>query len=269
MTVSRITIIVAGCALAAACRGRGGDAASAQAVGDTIGAARRAAVIPIPASQYHAVTVQGGGRVTGVVEFTGTPSGDTVIVVPPDQNGCGKQLTIQRLVRRAGHVSGAIVWITDVREGAALPLDKRFELENNDCAWSATVQPVIAGGTLNVANYDPLAERGIVTEVATGDTVALAPFTDNGQVIPYDRLLQKPGLFEFSIESRPMSRAWIAVFDHPYFAVTDTNGAFTIDGVPTGTHHVRAWHPMLGVVDGTVTVAANGSASVNLAFPAR
>lgn len=228
--------------------------------------ARRAPVIARPASPYKVASVTDGGRLSGTVSFTGIPKGDTTIIVPADQNGCGKPLTIRRLERRNGKVSNALVWLTDVRSGRALPTERRFQLENNDCAWNPTIQGVVAGGAINVVNYDPLAERAYITDVATGDTVNVAPFTDDGQLIPYDKLLRDPGVYEFSVESRPMSRAWIAVLDHPYFAITDTNGAFSMDGVPPGTYHVRAWHPMLGSSDGTVTVAANGTANTELSF---
>lgn len=252
----------------AACRG--GDkteSASAQGVGDTVGMARRAPVIARPSTPYRVVNVSNGGRLSGTVTFTGTPKGDTTIVVPADQNGCGKPLTIRRLERRNGKVASVLVWLTDARSGRSLPTDRRYELDNNDCAWSPTMQAVVAGGAINVVNYDPLAERAYITDVATGDTVNIAPFTDDGQLIPYDKLLRNPGVFEFSVESRPMSRAWLAVLDQPYFAVTDANGAFSMDGIPPGTYHVRAWHPMLGVSDGTATITANGAATIDLNFP--
>ena len=126
------------------------------------------------------------------------------------------------------------------------------------------VQAVAAGGTLNVVNSDPLVERAYATNIATGDTVAVAPFTDDGQIIPYDKMLRTPGIYEFSVESRPMSRAWVAVFDHPYFAVTAADGRFSLEGVPAGVHHVRAWHPMLGMTNGTVTVTPGQQAVVTL-----
>jgi len=235
-------------------------------VGDTIGAARHQPVIvpsPIP---YRQVAIAAPATVTGTVEFDGVPRGDTTIVVPADQNGCGKPLTIRRLERHGNAVIGAIVWLTDVRAGAALTNARRYDLANNDCAWDPQIQTVITGGTLDVQNFDPLVERATATDVAGGDTVATAPFTDAGQVIPYDALLRRPGLYEWSVESRPMSRAWVAVFDMPYVATTGADGRFTLDSVPPGTHHIRAWHPMLGVADGTVTVAPSGTANVTLHF---
>ena len=264
MLLFRHPVLVASLALVAACSGR--EKGSAQNVGDTVGTAHRLIVIPRPATPYTVITVANPGRVTGSALFSGTPRGDTTVVVPADQNGCGKPLTIQLLARSNGRIANAVVWLTDVRQGRPLPSARRFQLTNNDCAWDPQIQADVTGGALNVVNYDPLVERAYATDVSTGDTVAMAPFTDDGQVIPYDRLLRKPGVFEFSVESRPMSRAWVAVFDHPYFAITDAKGAFSIDSVPPGVHHIRAWHPMLGVADGTVTVTPDGTATVDLTF---
>jgi polysaccharide lyase family 4-like protein len=264
MHVTRHPVLVLALALAAACSGR--DKSSAQAVGDTVGAAHRAAILTPSTIPYSVTAIPAAGRITGSVAFDGAPPGDTAFVVPADQNGCGKPLVVQLLSRSNGKVANAVVWITDVRQGKALPAERRFQLTNDNCAWDPQVQAAVAGGALNVVNYDPLAERAFATDVSTGDTVAMAPFTDDGQVIPYDRLLRTPRVLEFSVESRPMSRAWVVVLDQPYFAVTDSHGAFTIDGVPPGVHHVRAWHAMLGVADGTVTVAANGTATVELRF---
>lgn len=40
--------------------------------------------------------------------------------------------------------------------------------------------------------------------------------------------------------------AWIVVMDHPYYAVTDERGAFTLTGVPAGTYTLEVWHARLG-----------------------
>ena len=257
--------LFASLATVAACHGHD-KGSSSEALADTVGTARRMAVVQPSRSPYRADPVAHAGKVTGTISYTGTPNADTLVVVPATENGCGKQLVIPTLQRRNGKLQGALVWLPDIREGEPLPFNRRYELTNNDCAWDPTLQVAVTGGTLNVSNYDPLVERGIITDVATRDTVAAAPFTDNGQIIPYDKLLRTPGVYEFSMESRPMSRAWVAVLDSPYYAVTDANGSFAIDSVPPGTHRIRVWHPLLGVTEGSVTVAPDGTASVNIAF---
>ena len=37
--------------------------------------------------------------------------------------------------------------------------------------------------------------------------------------------------------------------DHPYFAVTDKNGRFSIPQLPTGEHDFRIWQERVGYVN--------------------
>ena len=37
-------------------------------------------------------------------------------------------------------------------------------------------------------------------------------------------------------------KAYVSVFDHPYFAVTDDSGRYQIENVPIGNYEVVAWH---------------------------
>jgi hypothetical protein len=49
--------------------------------------------------------------------------------------------------------------------------------------------------------------------------------------------------------------------DHPFFAVTDENGEFSISGLPAGSYTLAVWHERLGTqtqhvrVDGIKPVA--------------
>lgn len=41
-------------------------------------------------------------------------------------------------------------------------------------------------------------------------------------------------------------KAWVRVFDHPYFAVTDENGNFEIKNAPAGPCRLIVWHESVG-----------------------
>lgn len=227
---------------------------------------RQAVVVP-SAQPYRQIAVTAPGRITGTVEFDGAFPADTVIQLTPEQTGCGQSVVDHRVERNGTHVSGVAVWLTDIRQGLPLPVDRRFELENDECVIVPGVQTVVAGGTLNVINTDVAMHRNRITDVATGKVEAIAPFNDNGQVIPFDRLLTKPAELEVTCELHPWSRAYILVLDHPYSAISGKSGEFSIEGVPAGTYHLRAWHPVLGLVDQAVTVGAGGVATVALKLP--
>jgi hypothetical protein len=221
----------------------------------------RPAVIA-PASQpYRVIPVTAGGALTGVVEFEGAPPQAAVIRPTVNQNVCGNSI-VERNVRLAGpRVGGAIVWITDIRSGKAFPLERRFELNNTNCTFDPYVQAIATSGTLNVGNDDRLVHTNRFINVGTGEIVGIAPFNDDGEVVPLD-VFKEPAQIEVVSDRHPWARAWIAVLDHPYYAQSAASGTFSIEGIPPGRYLVRAWHPSLGVADDSVTVPAGQQVSV-------
>jgi hypothetical protein len=220
-------------------------------------------VVSAPTTPYQPAQVADGGTVNGTVDFDGAIPADSVIEVPADQQaGCGPKITRHLVSANGTKIGGALVWITDIRSGKPLPIPRRFEIQNSDCLLSPTLQAVNAPGTINFASEDVALHRNHIINVATGEMVGIAPFNDNGEIIPFDRLLDKPVELEVTCEIHPWAKAYIVVLDHPYFATTSANGTFSIDGVPPGTYHVRAWHPSLGLSDQTVTVTAGQTANL-------
>ena len=55
--------------------------------------------------------------------------------------------------------------------------------------------------------------------------------------------LTRPGLVHLQCDAgHTWMSAWIAVFDHPYFAVTGGDGQYAIKDVPAGHYTVEYWH---------------------------
>ncbi len=230
----------------------------------------RPSVVAIPTSPYRSLAVAGGASILGTVDFDGAIPSDSVIQLGDGQSGCGRSITDSRVQHSGRRIGGTVVWLTDIRAGKPLPSERRFELANADCLLTPGVQAVFAPGTLNIASEDVAMHRNRIINVATGETEAIAPFNDNGEVVPFDRLLVKPAQLEVLCDLHPWSKAWILVFDQPYFAVSSRTGEFAIDNVPPGTYQLKAWHPVLGTVEQSVTVGSGQAANVvlKLAGPA-
>jgi protocatechuate 3,4-dioxygenase beta subunit len=63
--------------------------------------------------------------------------------------------------------------------------------------------------------------------------------------------------------------SWALVADHPYYAITDEKGQFTLTDIPPGTYRVAVWHPYLREPSThEVTIKAKDSTSLAVTIPA-
>lgn len=222
----------------------------------------RPSVVETPAQPYRVIDVVQGSTLSGTIDFEGQLPPDSVVAIPPDVPGCGHSVTARAVEHTGTRIGGAVVWIADIRSGKPLPVERRFELANRECLLTPRVQAVLTPATLNMASEDAALHTNHIIDVATGELQGIAPFNDNGEVVPFDKILTKPAQLEISCQIHPWAKAWILAFDHPYFATSERNGSFSIDNVPPGTYRVRAWHPRLGQTDQSITIVAGQPASL-------
>ena len=104
------------------------------------------------------------------------------------------------------------------------------------------MQAVTVGTPLAVMNNDAILHNVHGNEAGAGApalTVFNLAMPIKGQKLPVP--MRKPGLIRLQCDAgHTWMNAWIYVFDHPYFAVTDDRGAFVIDDVPRGRSRGRA-----------------------------
>lgn len=72
-----------------------------------------------------------------------------------------------------------------------------------------------------------------------------------------------PGIVRVFCEIHSHMNAFILVFDHRFFALTDAEGRFRIDRVPPGTYRATAWYEGVSRQTRTVTVPASGGADLD------
>ena len=215
---------------------------------------------------YRSAPVPSAGSIVGTVGALGTLPADSTVRPTMDVRVCGASLVDRTIVRRGKGLGDVVVWLVDARGGKPLPLQRRFTVDNVRCRIEPRVQAVIAGGTLNVRSSDALLHRTRAVRYGTDEVLARWQHNDFGQVVPDDRVLREPGLIELRSDVHPWTRGFVAVFDHPYFAVTSADGRFSLPDVPPGSYTLAAWHERLGRIEQPVTVTVGGAASVTLTF---
>ena len=75
-------------------------------------------------------------------------------------------------------------------------------------------------------------------------------------------------VIKFKCDVHPWMTGYVAVTDHPFFAVTGDDGSFTIPSVPAGTYTIEAWHEKLGAKTASVTLGAKESKEITIGFTA-
>jgi hypothetical protein len=64
----------------------------------------------------------------------------------------------------------------------------------------------------------------------------------------------------------PWMRSYIAVFKHPYFAVSGKNGVFELDSLPPGDYTIEAWYEKFGVSTQKITLGQNETKQIQFVF---
>ena len=221
--------------------------------------------VDLGGTSYKAVPLTAIGSISGTIKLDGGPRKDTEPVTI-DQPVCGKSVDGPVNANAQG-LSNSVVWIADMKSGKPLPIARRRDLASEDCVLDPRIQAAVVGTTFNVTNGDKLLHKLIFTEIGTSDTLTVMPFFNSGQVVASERLARKSGIVEVRCTFHPWTRAYIAVFDHPYFAVTGSDGSFKIDSVPPGTYKMMVWHEGAAKpVEQQVQVGANGAATVDVSI---
>ena len=63
-----------------------------------------------------------------------------------------------------------------------------------------------------------------------------------------------PGVVRVRCNVHPKMEGFVVVHANPYLAVSDSDGAYAITGVPSGAYKVRVWHERLAEKETAVTV---------------
>jgi hypothetical protein len=219
---------------------------------------------------------EAGSFISGRITFDGIPPEKKYIDVSQDPI-CEKinpRLTVEDWVIRKGALANTFVYIKDgtLADGRKLS-DVRFAptqtsavLNQQGCHYVPHVVGVQVGQILRILNSDPteydihsLPRKNVEWRQSHGRR---AP--------PLEKTFsQSEVMIPVKDHRHPWMKAYIGVLNHPYFAVSGSDGTFEIRGVPPGSYTVAAWHEggSFGVEKTMqLVVAANRNTTVNFSF---
>jgi plastocyanin len=209
----------------------------------------------------------GAANLKGVVRFEGTVPKPKPISMSADPS-CAKQhpfpVFAQEVMTDAkGDLQNVVVFVA---EGLG---DRTFDaptqpvvVEQKGCMYQPHVLAVRANQPLHVVNDDPTSHNIHPTPANNREWNKAEP---PGSSVD-ESFAREEIAIPVKCNLHPWMHGYIAVFKHPYFAVTGKDGSFDLSSLPPGTYTIKAWHEKLGTSTQTITIGANETKEISFVF---
>jgi hypothetical protein len=230
-------------------------------------AAAAAATVAIVGTTSTSVLGQGGtGTIVGHARYMGPTPVNPIIRMGADPR-CnklyvGKRPTAQTFVVGADGAMANVLVNLDGSFPATPVSTMPAVLDQKDCQYTPRVVGARVGQTLQVRNNDPTDHNVHASSMAGNDFNTTQPIKG----MPFDFKLKGGEILRVRCDNHTWMTAFVAIFDHPYFSVSGTDGAFTIQNVPAGKQTVKAWHEVMGTQTQMVDVQAGKTTTVDFTF---
>jgi plastocyanin len=170
------------------------------------------------------------------------------------------------VVSPTGGLKNVLVRLTKGVTGSYPAPSTPAQIDQSQCMFRPRMQGIMAGQPLTIRNSDQTLHnvhtyKGASTIFNQAEIPGMAPM-----VKKFDG---PAAVIKFKCDVHPWMTGYVAVSDHPFFAVTGDDGSFTIPNVPAGTYTIEAWHERFGSTTAEVTVSADKPGTAALALVAR
>lgn len=223
-----------------------------------------------PAGAQKVDTATAGG-VKGIVALDGPAPRNEAIRMNADpvcvREAKGEQLQETYIVGSDGKsLANVFVYVKDGLGNYIFDVPtETAKIDQKQCRYHPHVFGMRVGQPLEILNSDPTLHNIHAVpknnqEFNTGQPIQGMKTTHT--------FTAKEVMVPFKCDVHGWMNAYVGVLDHPYFAVTSTDGTFELKSLPPGTYTVEAWHEKLGATTQSVTVAQNETKEVNFTFKA-
>jgi plastocyanin len=148
----------------------------------------------------------------------------------------------------------SVVYLESAPRGAFEPSEAgRAVMDQRNETFVPHVLAISTGTTVDFPNSDKFYHN--VFSLSKTKPFDLGRYaTGSSRPIRFDR----PGIVRVFCDIHSHMSAFILVFSHPFFALTDAEGRYHIDNVPPGTYGVIAWNEGTSSDTKSVTVPDRG-----------
>ncbi len=215
----------------------------------------------------------GTATISGSVKFEGKKPRTRPIDMAGADEKCaelhgGKRLKPQTVVVNGnGTLRNVFVWAKSGVEGWSFPMPEAdVLLDQKGCWYFPHVQGMRTGQSLSIKTSDPTAHNVHGYAKVNRSFNRSQPAGAANVSIRMRRDEASPPM-KVKCDIHPWMNAFVAVVDHPYFAVTGDDGSFELANLPPGTYTIEAWHETYGTMEQKVTIADKESQALEFTYP--
>ena len=153
----------------------------------------------------------------------------------------------------------AVVYLETAPSGAFEErATRRAQMDQRSETFVPHVLAVTTGTIVDFPNSDPTFHN--VFSLSRPKPFDLGRYAaGKSKSVQFDR----PGIVRVFCDIHSHMNAYILVFSHRFFAVTDDQGRYRIDDIPPGTYSVAVWNEATRAEPKTVVIAAGAEAELN------
>ncbi len=137
-------------------------------------------------------------------------------------------------------------------------------LEHKGCRYVPHVLGMRVGQPLTILNSDPTYHNTHTTPKSNLEWNQ----TQSPGSPPLKKTFDQPDFMPFKDNQHPWEEAYVGVFAHPFFAISDGSGNYRIEGVPPGRYTVVVRHETLGEKTVDITLVPGEARDLSFSFDA-
>lgn len=225
-----------------------------------------AAALAVVGSAALAHAAPATGTIAGAVIWKGDAPAARTVDRSSDPVCAATARSAEDVMVAKGKLRDVLVRIAVGGAPAAAAPEAPAVIVQRECMYAPRVIGIVAGQKVEVQNADATFHN-VRGNLATKVLWNLGQPAATPAIVREN--LGKPGdIVSLHCDVHPWMASWVAISDHPYFAVTGADGAFALKDVPPGSYTVEAWHPTLGLRTAKVKVKKGKTAKATFTFTA-
>lgn len=219
----------------------------------------------------------GEAAASGIGTFTGTVVVQGEIASPPPQYAkgaapkdtevCGvEQIPNESIVVKDGKLANVFIYLAKAPKGAPAAPTEPIIFDQKSCVFKPHALVVQTKQVVKILNSDAaLHNTHTYPSRNSSFNQGVKPNDQVGVDLVYTRAEAEP--FQVGCDVHPWMIAYHLPIDHPYAAVSDAEGKFTIKDLPAGKHEFRVWHETGKLLQKSLSVVIKPNESTEMEIP--